>query len=96
MSEALLNLLSAYGLPGLVIFGMGWALYHQSKSFLEERKLWNEERKAWHEDAEKYLETSIEVIQANSKAMAELTVYIQDVQYHSKNPEVPRRATKST
>ena len=30
-----------YGLPGLIILGMGYALYKQSISHKEERKEWN-------------------------------------------------------
>ena len=95
MTEVLLNAFASYGLPGLIILGMGWALWFQAKSFQEERKLWNEERKAWSETNEKYIETSIEVIQSNSKALAELTVFIQDVIHYPQNPKVQSRAGKS-
>ena len=85
MSDTLLTIFSSYGLPGLVILGLAFWIFYQSKCFQEERKLWNEERKAWAETNEKYLETSIEVIQANSKALAELTAFVQHEFYHSKN-----------
>jgi len=90
MPEIVLQKLAEYGILGLVVAGMAWALYYQAKSYRQqlrekdheidaERGLWNEERKSWHETNEKYLELSVEIIQANSKAMAELTAYIQQM-----------------
>ena len=88
MPDIILAKLAEYGILGIVIAGLGFALYYQHKSFLEERKLWNEERKAWSETNEKYLETSIEVIQANSKALAELSALIQHEFYYPQNRKV--------
>ena len=52
-----------YGLPGLIILGMGYALHKQSASHKEERKEWNK-------TIDKHFAKIIDTITSNTTAMA--------------------------
>lgn len=75
--DNLLSIFSQFGLPGLVILGLAYGILFLFKQGQAERALWHEERKIHVEQIQKYLQTSIEIIQANTKAMTELTLMLQ-------------------